>query len=206
MGSHYYYLVSQLPYLVFGQIPPMSSEAFKELARNLLTKEDAKLLDLLSLDPQPPIPDAEGPSYAEKVKTSKSAFIDGWREWERVLRLNLAKQRALKLKWDTADMVEAPASPADAVTTAVKAVAVTDSPIEGENVLDRGRWNAIEELHAGDFFDRNTIFVYLLKLYILERNASFQTEIGFTEYKSLYASILNNENELEGTTPAGDNT
>jgi hypothetical protein len=53
-------------------------------------------------------------------------------------------------------------------------------------------------------FDRSTIYAYLLKLMILERRASFKTEIGFTEYKSLYASIL--ESAQSGVSPAGEHT
>jgi len=195
VGS-YYYLVSQLPYLMYGQTPPMSPEAFRELATPLLEKQDAALLDTIALDPLP-LGSGEA-SYAEKVPSCGSEFIDNWREWERILRLNLAKLRFIKTKREGVFPVEPPGSPPAAVSAAAKAL--NEAPIEGETVIDKARWDAIDSLQGTDYFDRNTIFAYMLKLLILERQASFNVEKGFAEYKSLYASIL----EQSGTLSAGD--
>lgn len=213
MGS-YYYLASQLPYLIYGQPPPMSSEAFREKARPLLSDVDAALFDLVGLDPQPLKAGDTGSSYADNAPSSGCDFIDHWREWERTLRLNLAKHRSIKAKREGAAPVEPPAFPADAAAAAVKAVVATESPLEGEILIDKARWNAIEVLQGVDYFDRNTIFAYLLKLILLERRNSFQTETGFSQYKSLYASILENNATIggnaassgvqSGTSPAGE--
>ena len=204
MGA-YYYLVSQLPYLIYGQTPPMSPEAFREFAKPFLNAQDASLLDIVDIDPQPlKGGDAEGPSYAENATSCGSDFIDNWRKWERTLRLNLAKQRSLKAKRESAAPVEAPTSPTDAAFLAIRAMAAADSPLEGEILIDKARWNTIESLQGLNYFGRNTIFAHLLKLIILQRRASFQTEIGFSEYKSLYASIL--EGVQSGTSPAGEST
>ena len=197
MGS-YYYLASQLPYLIYGQTPSMSSLAFKELAKTLLDEGDAALMDLLDLDPQPLKAGEEGPSYADNAHASGSDFIDRWREWERTLRLNLARHRSIKTKRENSAPVEPPVFPADAAAAAVKAVVATESPLDGEILIDKARWNAIEVLQGGDYFDRNTIFAYFLKLVLLERRASFKTDAGFAEYKSLYASILERVNEPAG--------
>jgi len=206
VGS-YYYLVSQLPYLMFGQRPPMSSEAFRELARPLLSGQDAALLDLVSLDPQPPEDAGAGPSYADSLPPCGSDFIDQWREWERVLRLNLAKHRSVKTKREGAVTVDPPGFPVDAAGTAGKAMLVEDSPLEGEVLLDRARWVAIEFFQGLDYFDRSIIYAYLLKLMILERHASFQVETGFAEYKSLYNAILESaaaDGVQIGISPSGE--
>ncbi|MCL2043198.1 MAG: DUF2764 domain-containing protein [Treponema sp.] len=199
--GHYYYLVPQLAHLVFGQTPPVSSQEFRAAAMPLLTEEDAALMDLLGLDPQPLKRNEEisGLTYTNRFPCSGSDFIDGWREWERVLRLNLAKFRSAKLKRETA--VDPPGSPADAVAAAARAVQET-SPLDGEKIIDKARWNAIEALQGTDYFDRNTVFAYLLKLIILERNALFHPETGFSEYKSLYTSIL--ESATQGASPTGE--
>jgi hypothetical protein len=65
-----------------------------------------------------------------------------------------------------------------------------ETPLEAEILLDRARWNAIEQFQGIPAFSRNIVYGYLLKLLILERRASFKAETGFAEYKSLYASIL----------------
>ncbi len=150
----------------------------------------------LSLDPNP-----EGktiPSYAEPTPSTGCDFIDSWREWERSLRLNLAKNRAAKLKRDNLSAAEPPFYPVEAVAAAVKAVNAEISPLEGEYLIDKARWNAIETLAGTNYFDRNSVYAYFLKLMLIERRMSFNTERGFTEYKSLYASIIESEHNSLG--------
>jgi len=187
---------------MYGQKPPMSSAAFKEFVKPMLSAGDAKILDLVSIDPQPLAPGNEGPSYEENSPLSGSKFIDNWREWERTLRLTIAKHRALKLKRENGAPVEPPILPTDAVAAAVKAVTETETPLEGEILLDKARWSAIDALVGFNYFNSNTIFAYLLKLILLERRESFNTEEGFAEYKSLYASIL--DRVQSGVSPVGE--
>ena len=179
----------------------MTSAAFRELAKPLLDAEDAALLDLVTLDPQPVKGGEEGPAYADNAPASGADFIDRWREWERPLRLNLARHRSQRTKREGAAPVEPPIYPADAAAAAVKAVVATESPLEAEILLDKARWNAIEVLQGINYFDRNTIYAYLLKLILLERQASFKAEEGFAEYKSLYTSILDS---VQSGVPMGE--
>jgi hypothetical protein len=216
VGS-YYYLAAQLPELVYGQSAPMSSAAFLDLAGRLLDKEDAGLLDKLSLDPGDPAgspgTDTSRPAYEESAAPTGCDFIDKWREWERALRLNLARNRALHLKRESGAPVDPPAYPLDAVgaaaatlkaglTSGIPTGIPEESPLEAEITLDKARWNAIEHLQGITYFSRNTIYAYFLKLLLLERRESFNTEAGFAEYKSLYASIL--ERAQQGMSPAGE--
>ncbi|MDR1411869.1 MAG: hypothetical protein LBI91_06670 [Spirochaetaceae bacterium] len=201
MGS-YYYLAAQLPDLVFGQNAPMSSAAFRDLVKRLLDKEDSDMLDKISLDPADPLSDPSQPAYGQGAAPSGCGFIDKWREWERALRLNLARNRALRLKREGGAPVDPPAHPLDAAAAALKAGLSDESPLEAEFSLDRARWNAINHLQGIAYFSRNTIYAYYLKLLLLERRKSFDTEAGFAEYKSLYASIL--ERAQPGILPAGE--
>jgi len=198
VGS-YYYLVSQLPHLIYGLPPPIPSAEFREFVKPLMDEDDAALIDLISLDPQPV--SAEGPSYAENAPASGSEFIDGWRDWERALRLNLARYRAARLKREGGAPLDPPAVPADAAAAA-KAVTDAGSPLEGEILIDKARWSAIEYLQGGSYFGRNTVFAYLLKLILLERRMSFDNEKGSAEYESLYASIL--DSVQSGVMPMGE--
>jgi hypothetical protein len=163
----------------------MSPDAFKELVKSMISKQDKALLDKVSLDPRP---SSMGFSYAEKVPSSGSKFIDNWCEWERALRLNLAKNRAAKIKYDGV-LTEPPVLPTDAEAAAHRAIAA-ESPLEAEILLDKARWEHIDSLMGFKYFDSNTVFAYMLKLLILQRRALFEIETGFSEYKSLYASIL----------------
>ena len=177
MGS-YYYFMAQLPFLVYEQKPPMSSGAFKELAETLMSEDDAALLGCLSLEPE-----------ASADASAGCDFIDGWREWESALRLNLAKHRANSIKRDVFT-VEPPFIPADAVSAAAKALTGEGNPLDAEIFLDKMRWNVIDALAGGEYFSRNQAFAYFLKLLLLERREAFNTGRGFSEYKSLYAEII----------------
>jgi hypothetical protein len=190
--AFYYFLTAQLPYLSYGQGAPITLSRFKELCRENLSAGDLALLELCSLDPDPVNPDAapeeQGPAYAAPPRESSSAFINHWREWERALRLNLAKLRGQRLKRE-AGLVDPPDMFVEA-QTAAKAAFAMDSPLEAELYLDKARWEAIEEFQGIAYFHRDNIFAYLLKLLLLERRASFKAEEGFMEYQSLYASIM----------------
>jgi hypothetical protein len=195
VGS-YYYLVAQLPHLVYGQDPPMTTATFKALAMQLLSESDAALFGLVDLNPctndiQASRADTSRSACADDAPASGSGFVDGWREWELALRLNLARHRSQKAKRDVSVFVNPPFFPATAHAAAAKAAMMAmDSPLEAEFVLDKARWDAIEELQGTDYFGRNTVFAYLLKLMLLERRASFNADEGYANYKSLYASIL----------------
>jgi len=175
----------------------MSSEAFKSLAAELMSPADAALLDSCTLDPEPAIGDDEsGLTYAKAAGKTSSKLVNNWKKWERTLRLNLAKGRALKFKRDAGTLAEVPEDPVDAVAAA-KTALLMDSPLEAELYLDKARWDVIEGLQGIDNFHKNAIFAYLLKLLLMERRAAFNAEEGFAEYKRLYAAILGEKNDRD---------
>ena len=176
MGS-YYYLMAQLPYLIYEQKPPMTSASFKTMAQYFLKDKDAVYMDKLSLNPV----------FSEK--NCGIGFIDNWRNWEHALKLNLGKERAIKLKKENLISAQPPFFPLEASAAASKAID-EHSPLEGEIVLDKARWFAIDSLAGNDNFHREGVYAYFLKLLLLERRQSFNVEKGFAEYKSLYASIV----------------
>jgi len=178
--------MAQLPYLIYEQKPPMSSESFKELALSLLNKKDTVLMGNISQNNFP----SDETEDEKNAKSTGCDFIDLWREWERTLRLNLARERAIKLK--RKQMEEPPVLPADAAHTAIKTVVSDGSPLDKEIMLDKARWGVIDIFAGNDYFHRNTVFAYFLKLILLERRQLFNLEKGFAEYKSLYASVLEN--------------
>jgi len=175
--------MAQLPYLIYEQKPPMSSVDFKELARSQMSGKDAVLLDRLSLG-------------LTRSKKTGCSFINNWQDWEYALRLNLAKQRAIKLKKENIQIAEPSAVYMDAAAAASKAVD-EHSPLDGEILIDKARWSAIDGFVGSNYFSRNSAYAYYLKLLLIERREAFNVDKGFSEYKSLYASILESaENSL----------
>jgi len=161
----------------------MSSKNFKTLVTDLLSVDDAKVMQYLSFD------------NVFSKDSCDCAFINNWRDWERALRLNLAKERALKLKKEVT--AEPPFFPQEAAIAASKAVD-EKSPLDGEIFLDKARWNAIDSIAGNEYFSVNGVYAYYLKLLLLERRQAFNAEKGFAEYKTLYASILESAQNSPG--------
>jgi len=186
--------MAQLPYLMYDHKPPMSSQKFKELALSLLNRSDRVLFKNLAKKYEANIEDA---AFDMPSKKTGCAFIDNWLEWERTLRINIARHRFLHLNDDegktpVSESVEFPelVEPSDAHDAAAFAFAQDGSPLEGEILLDKARWNAIDMLTGNDYFHENNVYAYYLKLLLLERRQLFDVEKGFSEYKSIYAEIL----------------
>ena len=180
MGSNYY-LIAQLPFLIYEQKPLMSSENFKSLAEQHMSKNDYNLFKHLSFE-------------FDDLEMTGCDFIDKYRDWELSLRQNLAVQRAIKSKLDIP--FKEPNFNMGAAAAALKAID-EKSPLEAEFLLDKTRWNAIDDLAGNDNFNRNYLYAYYLKLLLIERREAFNDDKGFSEYKSLYASILKEYNDME---------
>jgi hypothetical protein len=157
----------------------MPSSAFKELAKGAMGKAEGAALDFCVL----------GIPGGAANRQAAPEFVRNWLDWEEALRLNLARLRAQKLRRDSSQNAEAPEYPAEAVNAAKAALAL-ESPLEAEIFLDKARWAAVESFQGIDAFSENAVYAYLLKLLLMERRQAFKTEEGFSEYKALYASIL----------------
>jgi hypothetical protein len=187
--------MAQLPVLIYDQKAPMTSEHFKALAESLMSEKDASMMKHLGLDPNPD--DTASPAYKDKAKPTGCKFVDEWREWERTLRLNIAKNRAHYLKRESEMLLEIPVE-SDATNTAAKAVTAELNPLDAELLIDKARWITICSLAGHNYFGRNNVFAYYLKLVLMERKALFSVENGFAEYNSLYDSIIENEHKSLG--------
>jgi hypothetical protein len=74
---------------------------------------------------------------------------------------------------------------------AAKVALSMESPLEAELYLDRARWDAVRALEGFDYFSRDRVYAYLIKLLLLERHDLFKAEEGYEEYNNIYASIMN---------------
>ncbi|MDR0497037.1 MAG: DUF2764 domain-containing protein [Treponema sp.] len=181
-NRNYYYFVATLPWLEYGDKPPVSSEEFRETCKSLLHPDDAELLQYCYYTPK---------LVVETVQPTGSDFIDLLMLRERVLELNLAYLRAGKLKRPSPGDPPHDVPRAEAVAKA--AFEMTD-PLEATIFIDRGRWGALDAMVGLDLFGVNNIFAYLMKLQLLERRQLFDTEKGSVNYRGLYETILNEYN------------
>lgn len=178
--ASYYYIMAQLPALQFGIKSPISYTKFLDLMESCASKKDFELLRNLNL--LPPF----------DLKKTGIRFLDKWADYERALRISLAKVRAEKLNWSFSkddenrfDIQEA----LDVKKVAREACAI-DDPLKAEDFLTRVRISAVEQLKGFSNFNRDALFAYAITLLLKTRAENFDVETGRSEYKSIYEKIL----------------
>jgi hypothetical protein len=180
VDKNYYYLVSQLPSLQYGEKAPYTPDEFLEQCKTVFSKQDYEALQYCTMDM----------SILEDAPKTHSPFINAWVARERTLRYTLANLRSAKLKrGDEENIEEAPHDVPRAEAAAHAAFAMSN-PLEAELFLDEGRWESIEAMQGYDSFTAEVIFAYILKLTLMQRRFLFNQEDGLAGYKALYASIM----------------
>lgn len=157
MAAYYTYLVSSLPMLNFSAKAPFSLEYFFTKCRNLIPDEQIELLRLA----------CSQDSWL--MDLSATGNLKKWVNFETALRNELARSRSRRKKIDPLKFTRLPDDP-DAHTSHVAMLAYRSASIlEAEKILDKERWDFLDNLSFGHYFDFDFLLVYALKLKILER-------------------------------------
>lgn len=176
--TNYYYTVAALQTISLGEKVPISETQFLQFAEDTMEDRDYEVL--------------RGTRWGLTEQTGLP-FADQILSWEKELRLELAKARILKLDFEPAQAL--PASDGNyALLEQVRAVMALDSPLDRERYLDRLRWNFLEEMGAGHFFDLEALVVYYLKLQLALRQVKFQEELGRENFEKAYAAVTDSIN------------
>lgn len=175
----FYYIVAQLPALVFDEEPPISIEELLGEAEKWMLKHEYRALSRVDL---------ETLAWTEEKnhRLDRTTVMRRFRTFEQQLRSGLAewrKQRIdgehTKLKGQIADFM-------------------TDGdPLEIEKKLLTYRWQYLDELEKGHDFDLDFLILYFLRLQILKRLAGFHQEEGMKVFLSVLDKDLWSEDEKE---------
>ena len=157
MSAYYTYLISSLPMLNFLAPAPMSLENFFARCKNLIPEKE---LTILRKACQPE-------SWALDLSCIRS--LEQWRNFEITLRNELVRVRASRKKIDSLKFLRLPDSPQAEISHLALAAYRSHSILEAEKILDQGRWNFLETLSLGHYFDFDYLLFFCLKLKILER-------------------------------------
>ena len=176
----YYYLMAQLPAISREAPVAISFARFREVALRFLSPRDGEILERLALEPP------------RSVALTGSTLVDAWFAFERSLRLSLERVRAQALGRECPQSGEDGSNVyamLDALPIA-RAAAAMDNPLAAERYLSAARIDFIEQSSSLRHFDSEAVFAYGLKLLLRERETSFATDTGLTEYKKIYNRIL----------------
>lgn len=156
MPNYYVYLISSLPTLIFNCPPPFSFEKFLQLCFGLISAKD---MDIIKIT-------AEKTGYIYK---GKQPILQKWFSFETALRNEFVKIRASYRHIDPVPYLRQDGYDGPSLFHSVMAAHRNPSLLDSERALDQERWNFLEELARGHYFDLDSLVVYALKLTILER-------------------------------------
>ncbi len=188
--SQYYFLVASLPFLSYDGDHAAAPEEFLASAREHLTPRDYAIVSSARIDA--PVELEPGP-----------AVVVSWQRFERGLRNELVKVRAGKLGADAAAYIRTDeAGRDDTDRTGLADIAREafgeESPLSGENVLGRARWEFLNELEVGHFFDLDLLVIYYLKLQIVARRRRFNRDDGERIFRAATDEIVNDYYQEQG--------
>lgn len=155
MTNYYIYLISSLPSLDFGVKPPFSYEQFLDRCRELISEEEMAVIESMR-------------SNVYTYSGLKNSTLEKWRVFEMMLRNELVKIRALRLKRDPSKYLREDSCPESIYAGHIAASSYRKtSLIESEKALDHERWKYLDELAIGHYFDLDILILYACKLQIM---------------------------------------
>ena len=57
-------------------------------------------------------------------------------------------------------------------------------------IIQRARWQYLDELSTRHYFDIDMLVLYMLKLLVLERNEALQREEGAERFNEIYSGMV----------------
>ena len=173
MTGDLFYFIAALPSLRWGERPPCTSASFLEKCREEFGAQACRCLEGLTL-----VPDTTRPP-ATRIQAE-------WMDFEVFTRNTVADIRRMKLRRQGGPQQKRPTgilSPA--WTKRIEEIMAMPSPAERENALDKFRWAYLEDLSSAHYFDFSLLELYLLKLLLLEKQASRNMEAGRKAFDSI---------------------
>ncbi|HUX13778.1 MAG TPA: DUF2764 family protein [Spirochaetia bacterium] len=184
--SKYFYAVATLPYITYESDSFMSPEEFLEFCSYQLRQD--RFLAIARLSLQPP--------SASSVRSCGSDAVDRFFRFERGMRNALVRHRAAKSGRDASAFISPDlqgndlsddVAASELARTAFAAGA--SSPLQAEEILDRGRWEILDQVEVTHHFDFDNLALYYLRLLILTRKAGRTRELGAAGYDAEYAKM-----------------
>jgi len=153
---------------------PMSVEEFLQDAERLLFEEDFYLVRELFADGH------------EGLQTTNVVY-NAWADFNRRFCNEMTWFRAEDAGKDPVDFIRGDRYSDPALVDVIHQASKKADLLEAEKMLDRVRWQYLEELSVGQYFNLEFIICYGLKLKILERHQEFNSPKGravFDEWKT----------------------
>jgi hypothetical protein len=174
--EQYYYLISSLPSLRWGESSGITLAQFMELCRHHLNSKDLARLEALTLRPD------------GKIVFPKHSTALTWREWDAELRHSMAEKRSQDKAAHRSQC-----QPSQENKLNVAEIYNHKNPAAREQALDGIRWKRIEELEFGHYFDLNRLYLYKFKLLLQEKWRQRNVEAGYQNFDRIISAVTPSE-------------
>jgi len=141
-----------LPSLKFGQVPPITIDEFTNDARDQLSAKHFKQLEPVDIYQSA---DSKGKVGLKSIGTMLGD-----------LQEDISEIRTAKAQKRTPNLARLPQA------------VINANPLEREKLIMQWQWEELDTIQAGEAFTFKEVMVYKLKLQILNRLNSFNTERG----------------------------
>ena len=184
MSGYYPYLISSLPALSIGMKPPFSFDRLLDMCGNLISDIDRALLESLR--------------SSGSCEYARNPTMRAWRSFETLVRNELVMIRASRMHVDASKYLRPDVCPesAHAAHIAINAYRKI-SPLEVERALDLERWQVLNELAHGHYFDVDTLIIYGARLLILEKWERIRSADGERLLEETLAATREEHKELQ---------
>ncbi len=176
---NYYYLMASLPMLTLETELATSSTQFLSLCQDTLSEQQFELLQAVTLVPGVP---------------SCCAIDSKWQAYETSLRNCVSHRVAHKSKADVTAYLREERDAYMDLEKQVEDAFDSPNPLKTEQALDQLRWVELENLATGHDFDFEALFLYRVKLLIMEKSSSLTKALGQEKVDKTVAQILENSN------------
>lgn len=166
MGNSYEYLITSLPFLQLNVSPSINLE---ELNRRVVENVSAS-------------------AFKKFQKT------DLWEEdYSPTSAVVAVRNFKKKLTAELANIRQAKINKAAFITEILPGDFTLLNPLEAELAINKEMWKTMDQFSFGHNFDLTEILIYKLKLQLLERQFSFNPDMGMEKVKALILSQKNKE-------------
>ncbi len=155
MAGFYIYLIASLPALHFERKPPFSFANFISLCQQFISEKDLRVLQEVGLQPE----------WKGRVHQA----IQKWRSFDTALRNELVGLRAAHLRSDPEKFLRGDIFAQPEITHNATIAFRNPHPLDAERILDKARWDFLEEITFGHYFDLDFLVIYAYKLLLLEK-------------------------------------
>ncbi len=181
--KQYYFLICSLPYIKLAEAPIISIGEFRTACKGHVSEKDMQLLDAVSL-----LPVKDSPF-------SPNSTIAQWLERDQTLRRRMAAYRTA-LKSEKSGRSAPKTDPFSEIDRGIREAYAKPNPAEREKALDSLRWQWLDELELGHYFDLNKLFIYKLRLLIHEKWLRRNNETGYGNFERI-VNIINSKTLMQ---------